>query len=423
MAEYRAIKVEKGSGGFGGPLTIQGTDQKNKVMYITGGGVAPDILNKIVELSGLEPVNGFKTSCPEEELALVIIDCGGTLRCGLYPKKRIPTININPVGKAGPLAQFIKEVIYVSGVTNAHISLADGSEAAAAQAAAQAAPAEEAPAEKKGIDTSKKLSEQMAESGNANILTKIGLGAGKVVATFNQAARNAVQTVINTLLPFMAFVCLLIGIIVKLITNVNTAILTNCLVWHKFYNIAVIRHNNIVAIDTHNVFCHLGIVLKHVEFAVVWHIVFRLHICHKLHMVFVISVTREVNRSNIRKVSLTVLNHLCAFAEQTANRRSDFWLVARNWVRGENNCIASFNLNIAVLTGYHAIQNRIHFALRTSTNNCDFFIWKLNNVFHLHDSVFRYFNSLRAKCNFNVINHREACKSNFATAFKSLAQY
>ena len=53
----------------------------------------------------------------------------------------------------------------------------------------------------------------MAESGNANFLTKIGLGAGKVVATFNQAARNAVQTVINTLLPFMAFVCLLIGII------------------------------------------------------------------------------------------------------------------------------------------------------------------------------------------------------------------
>ena len=41
MAEYRAIRVEKGSGGFGGPLTIQGTEKKNKVMYITGGGVAP----------------------------------------------------------------------------------------------------------------------------------------------------------------------------------------------------------------------------------------------------------------------------------------------------------------------------------------------------------------------------------------------
>ena len=208
MAEYRAIRVEKGSGGFGGPLTIQGNETKNKVMYITGGGVAPEILDKIVELSGLEPVNGFKTSCPEDQLALVIIDCGGTLRCGLYPKKRIPTININPVGKAGPLAQFIKEDIYVSGVTNANISLADGSEAPAA------APVEEAPKEeKKGIDTSKKLSEQMAESGNASVLAKIGLGAGKVVATFNQAARDAVQTCITTLLPFMAFVSMLIGII------------------------------------------------------------------------------------------------------------------------------------------------------------------------------------------------------------------
>ena len=51
MAEYRAIRVEKGSGGFGGPLTIQGTEKKNKVMYITGGGIATEILDRIVELS------------------------------------------------------------------------------------------------------------------------------------------------------------------------------------------------------------------------------------------------------------------------------------------------------------------------------------------------------------------------------------
>ena len=215
MAEYKAIRVEKGNGGFGGPLVIQGTEKKNKVMYITGGGIAPEILPRIVELTGLEPVNGFKTSAPEDELALVIIDCGGTLRCGLYPKKRIPTININPVGKAGPLAQFIKEDIYVSGVTNANIMPADGSEAPIASEAAPAAAEAAAPAEEKkgGIDTTKKLSEQMAESGKGNALVKIGLGAGKVVATFNQAARDAVQTAINTLLPFMAFVSMLIGII------------------------------------------------------------------------------------------------------------------------------------------------------------------------------------------------------------------
>ena len=92
MAEFRSIKVEKGSGGFGGPLIITPTEKKNKVMFITGGGAEPECLQKIVELSGLTPVNGFKTNCPEEELALVIIDCGGTLRCGIYPKKRIPTL-------------------------------------------------------------------------------------------------------------------------------------------------------------------------------------------------------------------------------------------------------------------------------------------------------------------------------------------
>lgn len=206
MAEFRSIKVEKGSGGFGGPLIITPTEKKNKVMFITGGGAEPECLQKIVELSGLTPVNGFKTNCPEEELALVIIDCGGTLRCGIYPKKRIPTINTNPVGKSGPLAQFIKEDIYVSGVTSAQISLADGS--------APAAQPKEQPQKKEvKFSADKKVSETLAAQEKKSIITRIGLGAGKVVATFNQAARDAIQTIITTILPFMAFVSMLIGII------------------------------------------------------------------------------------------------------------------------------------------------------------------------------------------------------------------
>lgn len=207
MAEYRSIKVERGPGGFGGPLVITPTEKRNKVMYITGGGAAPECLNKIVELTGLIPVNGFKTNCPEDELALVIIDCGGTLRCGIYPKKRIPTINTNPVGKSGPLAQFITEDIYVSGVTSKQVSPADG----------EAAPAE-APAEEKKDDGVKftadmKVSETLAAQEKKSFVTVIGLGVGKVVNTFYQAARDAIQTCITTLLPFMAFVSMLIGII------------------------------------------------------------------------------------------------------------------------------------------------------------------------------------------------------------------
>ena len=213
MAEYRSIRVERGSGGFGGPLVITPTEKRNKVMFITGGGAEPECLAKILELSGLTPVNGFKTNCPEDELALVIIDCGGTLRCGIYPKKRIPTINTNPVGKSGPLAQFITEDIYVSGVTSKQVSLADETEAAPAE---PAAPAEEKAEEKQDgvkFTADMKISETLAKQEKKSFITSIGLGVGKVVNTFYQAARDAVQTCITTLLPFMAFVSMLIGII------------------------------------------------------------------------------------------------------------------------------------------------------------------------------------------------------------------
>lgn len=211
MAEYRSIRVVHGAGGFGGPLTITPTEQRNKVMFITGGGAEPECLAKIVELTGLEPVNGFKTNCPEEELALVIIDCGGTLRCGIYPKKRIPTINVMPVGKSGPMAQFITEDIYVSAVTSNQVSLADESEAAAVTESKPAVEKKKTEGVKFSAD--KKVSETLASQEKKSLVTVIGLGAGKVVNTFYQAARDAIQTCITTLLPFMGFVSLLIGII------------------------------------------------------------------------------------------------------------------------------------------------------------------------------------------------------------------
>lgn len=212
MAEYRSIRVEKGPGGFGGPLVITPTKQRNKVMYITGGGAEPECLQKIVELTGMTPVNGFKTNCPEEELALVIIDCGGTLRCGIYPKKGIPTINVMPVGKSGPMAQYITETIYASAVTSKQISLAEGTQAVSKTIAADV-PAAEEKEEKVKFSADRKVSETLARQEHKSLITKIGLGAGKVVNTFYQAARDAIQTCITTLLPFMAFVSMLIGII------------------------------------------------------------------------------------------------------------------------------------------------------------------------------------------------------------------
>lgn len=213
MAEYRSIRIERGTGGFGGPLVVTPTEKKNKVMFITGGGAEPECLNKIIELSGMIPVNGFKTKCPEDEIALAIIDCGGTLRCGIYPKKRIPTINVMPVGKSGPLANFITEDIYVSAVTSDCISLADGSEPVSGgtvEVKEEKKVSEEGGAK---FTADMKVSETLAKQEKKSLITVIGLGAGKVVNTFYQAARDAIQTCITTLLPFMAFVSMLIGII------------------------------------------------------------------------------------------------------------------------------------------------------------------------------------------------------------------
>lgn len=204
MAEFKSIIVHKGNGGYGGPLTITPTEQKHKFIYVTGGGEKPAIVDKIAELTGMEPVNGFKTSIPDDQIALAIIDCGGTLRCGIYPKKGIPTINIIPTGKSGPLAQYITEDIYVSNVGMNQIELTDGT--APASVAASTVNETKRPT----YDTSKKITEQSA---NQSFIAKIGMGAGKVVATFNQAAREAVQTMLNTVIPFMAFVSLLIGLI------------------------------------------------------------------------------------------------------------------------------------------------------------------------------------------------------------------
>ena len=40
---------------------------------------------------------------------------------GMFPKKGIKTINVNPAGPSGPFAAFVKEGIYVSGVTPKNI--------------------------------------------------------------------------------------------------------------------------------------------------------------------------------------------------------------------------------------------------------------------------------------------------------------
>lgn len=208
--KYRAVIVHKGEGGFGGPLIIRPDEKRNKVVNITGGALSP-IAKKIAELTGCELVDGFKTSVPEDEMACVVVDCGGTLRAGLYPKKRIPTINVMPTGPSGPLSQYIKEDIYVSGVKEQNIALYEG-ELPEAEAEDEAVEVQPKQFERK-FESTKKISEQTDTSNN--IIASIGKVMGNVVGTLYQAGRDTIDTVLKTILPFMAFVAMLIGVILE----------------------------------------------------------------------------------------------------------------------------------------------------------------------------------------------------------------
>lgn len=209
VTKYKSIIVNAGQGGFGGPLVISPTEEKNKVVYVTGG-TRPDIADTIAELTGCELVDGFKTSVPEDEMACVIIDCGGTLRCGLYPKKRIMTINIMPTGQSGPLAMHITEDIYVSGVKPQNIELYEGAATPPTSNVNNANGQIEKTISKPKYSADKKISEQRKPKG---VIARIGMAMGSIVNVFYQAGRDTIDTVIKTILPFMAFVAMLIGVI------------------------------------------------------------------------------------------------------------------------------------------------------------------------------------------------------------------
>lgn len=202
---YKSITIKAGTGGWGGPLTITPTEECHKILNVTGGGITP-IAQKIADMTGGEVIDGFKTGCPDNEVMVAVVDCGGTARCGVYPKKGIFTVNLTPVGQSGPLAQFIQPDIYVSGVTESDIVFADGSEveAAAATAATKAAKTKE--------EAKKEVA--AAEAGQKQgIVVRIGKAVGRVVNKFFAAGRETIDMVIKNILPFMAFTATLLGII------------------------------------------------------------------------------------------------------------------------------------------------------------------------------------------------------------------
>lgn len=207
--EYKAVKITRGKSGWGGPLVVQPTSQRNKVVSVTGGGIHP-LAQRIADMTGAEAVDGFRSPPVEGEMAIVVVDCGGTARCGVYPRKRIPTVNITPVGQAGPLAQFITEDIYVSGVREQDVVLADGSEPLTSTAR-NAPTASAAPTSAPTAAVS--AAAESSSGGFINLIAGIGRVMGRVVGIFFNSGRRTIDQVVRNVLPFMAFVTMLIGLI------------------------------------------------------------------------------------------------------------------------------------------------------------------------------------------------------------------
>lgn len=210
---YKTIKISAGDGGWGGPLTITPTEKCHTVLSVTGGGIHP-VAAKIAELTGGEAVDGWKTTLPDDEVMVAVVDCGGTARCGVYPKKGIYTVNLMPAGKSGPLAMFITEDIYCSAVREKDIEVVGDAPAEAAAPAAAAAAA--APAEDKGPKTKDEAKAEIAaanEGKKQGFVVRLGKGVGYVVGQFFQAGRETIDMVIKNILPFMAFTSTILGII------------------------------------------------------------------------------------------------------------------------------------------------------------------------------------------------------------------
>ena len=259
---YHSITITRGDGGYGGPVTVTPTKDRHIVLFMTGGGIEPEPLEKIIALSGMTAVNGNLETCPDEKVALAIIDCGGTLRCGIYPGKGIPTLNLLATGKSGPLAKYMTKDLYVSAVTSGQVSPAFQNAAADSSAAdmppvnisgavipaaempaadmpGSAIPAADMPAadisgadmatahmtdtdvpaaETSGISLSASDKDSsVSRSGSRSrhlfrrILEPVSF-ISKVISIFHQSARDAVKTCLDMLLPFMGFAALFIGI-------------------------------------------------------------------------------------------------------------------------------------------------------------------------------------------------------------------
>jgi PTS system glucitol/sorbitol-specific IIC component len=231
--QYNAVRVSAGNGGWGPGFVLSPTEEKNVVLSVTGGGIHP-VAARIAELTGAEAVDGFVTHMDDSRVLAAVINCGGTARIGVYPRKKISTVDVFAGEPGGPLAQFITEDLFVSavGVRNIELvgepaSVQAGSTATEGTAGATtdmrgAAAYESGLQDRPAVGSGPAAGERARGADKrstgilgafSNIVVKFGSAIGHLITTLLSSGRQAINLTISTILPFMAYVSLLVGFV------------------------------------------------------------------------------------------------------------------------------------------------------------------------------------------------------------------
>ena len=230
---FGAAFVNHGNGGWGKGLEIRPTSERDVILCVTGGGIHP-VAARLGELTGAEVVDGFTNSIPDERVAAVVINCGGTARIGVYPKKGLLTVDVFPGEPSGPLADFITEDLFVSAVGPNDITAIGGDGPGLSTGAVKNYVAAEDAASRiqKAVEEEKAAQQGGLIGAFSNVAAGFGSVVGKFINTLLAAGRKTIQLVMQTILPFMAYVSLLIGVVTvtglsKFLADAVTPLATN----------------------------------------------------------------------------------------------------------------------------------------------------------------------------------------------------
>ncbi|QKJ86062.1 PTS system, glucitol/sorbitol-specific IIB component [Paramixta manurensis] len=205
------VVVKKGHSGFGDDMYLE--SDKNKVILSLTGKALDPVAIKIGRELGMPVVNGFDAMPADDKILCVVVNCGGSLRCGIYPQKRIKTINTLPTGAMGPLAAYIKEDIYVSDVAEDNVSVIETLDGERATEVAST----HLSAEHRHVDTEHPQEKVQSAKSNGNIwlnsMTAFATVIGTYVSMLYASAREAVEMCLKNVIPFMAFISVLIAIV------------------------------------------------------------------------------------------------------------------------------------------------------------------------------------------------------------------